>query len=147
MTIYLGSDHRGFKLKESLKEHLKSQGHEVFDCGNQIYDENDDYVDFSLEVSRKVSQYPEAKGIVICGSGVGVSIVANKIKGVRCALGFLSEQIDSAKKHDDPNVLALASDFVSDEEAKNIISVWLSSKFDEGENHKRRIEKIDGLTV
>ena len=143
MTIYLGSDHRGFKLKEILKIFLKENGHEVVDFGNSNYDENDDYPDFAKAVAEKVAENPENnRGILICRSGVGVDIVANKFKGVRSALASNPEQARLSRNDDDANILSLAADFLSENEMREIISVWLETPFSGDENHKRRLQKI-----
>lgn len=143
MILYIGSDHRGFKLKEILKQFLQESGYTVSDLGNNEYVEGDDYPDFAKLVAQKVSADAlNARGIVICGSGVGVDVVANKFPNVRSALGFSADQIVEARSDDDVNVLALAADFLEEDEAKKIVSVWLQTPFDEDERDKRRIEKI-----
>ena len=143
MLIYIGADHRGFKLKETLKQFLQDSGYTVNDMGNAQYDEEDDYPDFAKLVAQKVSvdQFI-SRGIVICGSGVGVDIVANKFPNVRSALGFHPDQVMEARSDDDTNVLALAADFLEPEQAKKILSVWLQTPFDGDARDKRRIEKI-----
>ncbi len=143
MIIYIGADHRGFKLKETLKQFLQREGYTVNDMGNTEYLEGDDYPDFAKLVAQKVSANPaDSRGIVICASGVGVDIVANKFPNIRSALGFSPDQVVEARSDDDVNVLALASDFLEEEEAKKIVSVWLQTPFDGDERDKRRIEKI-----
>src|SRR3972149_3705373 len=143
MIIYIGADHRGFKLKETLKQFLHDSGYTVNDMGNTQYDENDDYPDFAKLVAEKVSadQF-NSRGIVICGSGVGVDIVANKFPNIRSALGFHPDQVMEAKSNDYVNVLALAADFLEEDQVKKIVSVWLQTPFDGDEQDKRRIEKI-----
>ena len=143
MIIYIGADHRGFKLKETLKQFLQREGYTVNDMGNTEYLEGDDYPDFAKLVAQKVSANPaDSRGIVICASGVGVDIVANKFPNIRSALGFSPDQVVEARSDDDVNVLALASDFLEEEEAKKIVSVWLQTPFYGEERDKRRIEKI-----
>src|SRR3989344_9563996 len=100
MKIYIGADHRGFELKEQLKNWLEQMGHHVEDCGAHEHALRDDYVDFAAEVGRKVTSEQGSRGVVICGSGAGVDITANKIKGVRCVLGFNIEQIRAARNDD-----------------------------------------------
>ncbi len=147
MIIYIGADHRGFKLKESLKKFLSVTNYEVVDLGNDRYDENDDYPDFAEKVAEKVGgdASGESRGIVICGSGAGVGIAANKFKGVRCVTAISSEQSAAAKKDEDTNILALAADFLSEETAKNIVKIWLETLFSDEERHKRRLEKIKAI--
>ncbi len=143
MFIFIGSDHRGFKLKEALKIFLKENGYEAVDVGNDHYDENDDYPDFAKAVAEKVAENPENnRGILICRSGVGVDIVANKFKGVRSALASNPEQARLSRNDDDANILSLAADFLSENEMREIISVWLETPFSGDENHKRRLQKI-----
>ena len=143
MIIYIGADHRGFKLKETLKQFLQESGYTVSDLGNTQYFEGDDYPDFAKLVAQKVSADPQnSRGILICGSGVGVDIVANKFPNIRSALGFHPDQVVEARSNDDVNVLALAADFLEEDEAKKIVSVWLQTPFDGDERDKRRIEKI-----
>ncbi len=156
--IYLGSDHRGFHLKEKIKQWLKEwarlaegeprQDYEFEDLGNMVLEPDDDYPDFALvvgeRVMREIGEEKENKGIVICGSGVGVDIVANKVKGVRCGLGFDSGQIKLAREHDNINCLALPADYLDGEQAKEIVKMFLETKFSEEEKYKRRIKKMEG---
>jgi ribose 5-phosphate isomerase B len=143
MVIYLGADHRGYNLKEAIKDFLHDKGYEVIDVGNNSYDEKDDYPDFAVKVAEKVSLNSEtSRGILICGSGVGVDVTANKFKNVRSALGITSDQIYDARHDDDVNVLSLAADYMSPEEAEKIVQVFLSTPFSGEERFSRRIEKI-----
>lgn len=146
MTVYLGADHRGFALKGRLAEFLKDQGHEVVDCGAAVYDAADDYPDFAAEVARQVSRDPAGRrGVVICGSGGGVGIVANKLSGVRAVLGLSGEQVSAIRRDEDANVLALASDFTSPEDAEKMLHLFLSTPFSGEERHKRRLAKISAI--
>jgi len=148
MVIYIGADHRGFKLKEFLKEFLRSQGYRVEDVGNDRYDENDDYPDFAEAVARKVSlDYENARGILICGSGVGVSIVANRFMKVRAALIFTNDQAFDARNDDDANVLCLAADYLEPETARGIVTVWFQTPFAGDERFRRRLKKIDAIEL
>ncbi|MBI5079456.1 RpiB/LacA/LacB family sugar-phosphate isomerase [Candidatus Wolfebacteria bacterium] len=144
MLIYIGADHRGFKLKESLKNFLSAANYQAVDLGNDHYDENDDYPDFAAKVAEKIDgdASGESRGIVICGSGAGVSIVANKFKGARCVTAISPEQAAATRKDEDTNILALAADFLSEEVAKNIAKIWLETPFSGEERHKRRLAKI-----
>jgi len=146
MLIYIGADHRGFELKESLKNFLGKKGYEIIDVGNIKFDENDDYPDFAKLVGDAVSQDPLArKGVLICGSGVGVDIVANKFKEVRSSLVFNPDQAFLARNDDDANILSLPADFLNEEDAEKILGVWLAAGFSGKEPHRRRIEKINGI--
>ena len=143
MTLYLAADHRGFILKEQLKEYLTSQGREVVDLGASSLDPNDDYVDFVSEGARKVAENPaENRGIFLCGSGHGVDIVANKFKGVRAVLCWNAEVAKQSREHEDANVLILPADWVAFNQAKQVVDVWLTTEFSGEERHLRRLKKI-----
>ncbi|MCK6462660.1 MAG: RpiB/LacA/LacB family sugar-phosphate isomerase [Candidatus Pacebacteria bacterium] len=142
--IYIGADHRGYNLKEEIKKFLAEQKYAFEDMGNSKFDPNDDYTDFAKLVAEKVSEKPsEHKGILICGSGVGVDITANKFHGVRSALADDVQTAKQSREHDDTNVLSLPADEVGLETAKQIITVWLQTPFSNGEKYKRRIGKIE----
>ena len=142
--IYLGADHRGFQLKEEIKKFLAEKNYQFEDTGNFDYDPNDDYTDFAKLVAQKVSEKPDGnKGILICGSGVGVDITANKFHGVRSALADDIATAKQSREHDDTNVLSLPSEEVDFELAKKIITIWLETPFSNGEKYKRRIGKIE----
>lgn len=143
--IYLGADHRGFKLKEKVKKSLENLGYLYQDFGNKIFDSNDDYPDFAEKVAEKISQNPKNRGILICGSGVGMNIVANKFKNVRATLGFNEKVTQVTRQHGDPNILCLPADFLSQKEAEEIVKIWLQTKFSQEGKHKRRIKKIRNL--
>lgn len=146
MIIYIGADHRGFDLKESLKKYLNEAGYEVADLGATTKDENDDYIDYAVKVASWVSKDPSTtKGILLCKSGVGMDIVVNKFRNVRGSLCFSSDQAIMAKNDDDANILILPAGFLDEEKAKQITSIWLTTKFDGKENHSRRIKKIEEL--
>jgi ribose 5-phosphate isomerase B len=146
MNIYLGADHRGFQLKEQIKDYLKQSAYQIFDLGNDHYDPNDDYPDFASLVAQKVSSDPQnSVGILLCGSGVGIDVVANKFKRVRSALAFNPDQAFISRNDDNTNILSLAAGFIDFEEAKRIINIWLRTPFSGGERHKRRLKKIELL--
>jgi len=142
MKIFIGAAHRGFELKEHLKVWLEEEGHQVVDCGNSKYDPEDDYPDFSLAVAKKVQQDSESKGIVICGSGVGANIAANKVKGIRASVGFNTDEIRHAREHDDLNVLSISSEYSSFPEAQEMIVAFLTTPFGSEERFIRRLDKI-----
>ena len=142
--LYIGADHRGFKLKEEIKNFLAEKNYQFEDMGNFAYNPNDDYTDFAKLVAQKVSEKPEEnKGILICGSGVGVDITANKFHGVRSALADDIQTAKQSRAHDDTNVLSLPADEVDFTLAQKIITVWLETSFSNGEKYKRRINKIE----
>ncbi len=142
MHVFIGSDHRGFHLKESLKKWLLSQQYTVTDCGAFSYNVNDDYPDFAFAVADGVAQTRESRGIVICGSGIGVTIAANKVKGVFAAFGMNPDVVERARMHDDCNVLALSSDHCSESDAQAMITAFFQTPFEPQERFLRRIAKI-----
>jgi ribose 5-phosphate isomerase B len=146
--IYLGADHRGYKLKEKLKTFLKEEGYQFEDLGAHTINPSDDYPDNASLVAQKISEDPQnSQGILVCGSGVGVDIVANKIKGVRSSLVWLADKelVKRSRSHDGANVLALPADYITDEQAKTIVKIWLTTAFSGEDRHKRRLAKIAAL--
>ena len=151
--IYLGADHRGFELKEVIKDYLKSKGEDFEDLGDEKMDPNDDYPIYAEKVAKKVidksqrvqesERESENMGIVICGSGAGVDIVANKIDGVRCALAFDVERAKEAREHDNANVLALPADVLKKDQAVEMVKTFLETPFSDIPRHERRIEEIE----
>ena len=142
MKIYLAADHRGFEFKEKIKAWLGQKGNQVIDLGNDHYDPDDDYPDFARKLVERLT-LDQDRGILFCGSGIGVDIAANRFSSIRCGLGFLPEQIKYGRQNDDINCLALPADFLSFEEVKKVIIVFLETEFDGKEEHRRRIGKID----
>lgn len=140
MRIAIGCDHAGFLLKEELKAYLQVLGHEVEDMGTHSL-ESVDYPDYARQVAEAVAQGKVERGIVICGTGIGSSIVANKVPGVRAALCHESYTARMSREHNDSNVLALGGRVLGVELAKEIVQVWLASEF-QGGRHARRVEKI-----
>jgi len=140
MKIALGTDHAGYRLKETIKRHLVESGHEVVDFGTNS-EESVDYPDFIIPAAECVSREDADLGIVFGGSGNGEAIAANKVKGIRCAVCWNEWSARLAKQHNNANVVALGGRVVSEEEGLKIIDVWLSSEF-EGGRHQRRINKI-----
>jgi ribose 5-phosphate isomerase B len=143
MKISLGADHKVFELKEKIKKYLTDLGHQVIDFGTNS-SQSVDYPDFGFKVAESVAKGESDFGIVFCWTGNGMNIVANKVKGVRSALCLNEEMASLARAHNDANVLSLASKFVSEEQAKKIVGVWLSTGF-EGGRHTSRVDKIKGF--
>ena len=143
MKIYIGADHRGFELKEYLKEKFKENNFEFEDCGNFVYDPQDDYSDFAFKVGERVSSEKGSVGILICGSGAGVCFAVNKVKGIRGALAFDPQMAKMMKADDDINVLCLASDFTDKETAWQIVKTFLETNFKNEEKYLRRIKKVE----
>ena len=140
MRIALGADHGGFDLKAKIVKYLKSKGHEVKDFGC-FSAESCDYPKFGSAVADAVSRKKFPRGVLICKSGIGMSIVANKSRGVRAALVSDIDGARSSREHNDANVLILGSQFVSDEMARRIALEWLKTPF-EGGRHEPRVRKI-----
>lgn len=145
MKVYLGSDHRGFVLKEKISVWLSDWGYEFEDLGADHLDPEDDYTIFAERVASKVkslSSSQSPRGILLCGSGVGVNVVANKFDGVRSSVGKNVEQVRAGRSDDDMNVLVIAADYTKEDEAKEMVRTFLETKFDEKARHKRRLEDI-----
>ncbi len=144
MKIAIGCDHGGLERKNQVVAHLKELGHEVRDFGTFTLD-SCDYPDFAAAAARAVASGECDRGIVICTTGIGVSIVANKIKGIRCALlsDLLSAQM--TREHNDTNMMALGAKLVDEKLALEIVDIWLNTEFSGLEKHSRRIAKIAEL--
>ena len=143
MRIAIGSDHRGVATKTHLVEHLKSAGHDIEDVGPED-DQRVDYPDFASAVGRRVSAGTADRGILICGSGIGMAIAANKVQGVRAAVCYDERTAKLSREHNDANVLCLSGDLVDDSANQAIAAVWLETEF-EGGRHGRRVAKIGSM--
>lgn len=142
MKIVLAADHRGIKLKDALKAHLQSTGHEVEDVGAHTENPTDDYPDFGYPAAQIVAAAPGSRGIFICGSGMGMDIVANKVKGIRATVAYSKDGAMHGASHDGVNVITLAADVVDIEEAKGIVDTFLATPLVRDEKYVRRIQKI-----
>ncbi len=138
--IAIGSDHGGYKLKEEIRKYLDEKEIKYIDCGT-FSEETVDYPDIAKEVAKKIQSKECEEGILICRSGTGMSIVANKFKGIRCAKCESEEEAKFAKMHNDSNVLALGADYINTNEAICIVRAWIATPF-EGGRHAERIELI-----
>ena len=136
----IGSDHRGYPLKERIKSLLTGEGHQVADLGTNST-ESVDYPDYGIPVAENVASGEADRGIVVCGSGIGISIAANKVRGVRAALCHTVDEARMTRLHNDSNVLALAEKSMEDPDVEQIVRVWMKTEF-EGGRHKARIDKI-----
>ncbi|MBI4137597.1 RpiB/LacA/LacB family sugar-phosphate isomerase [Candidatus Roizmanbacteria bacterium] len=146
MKVFIAADHRGFELKEQLKDWLAKKRYDLIDSGNTVLDPVDDYPDFASKAARGVQENPEEnRGIVICGSGIGVDIVANKFSGVRSCLGLNPEHVKHGRENDNINVLALAAEHISLEEAKLMVEALLEGSFKQQEKYIRRQKKIEKI--
>jgi ribose 5-phosphate isomerase B len=142
MNIALGADHRGFAMKQELTAWLLSEGYHVVDCGAETLSPEDDYPDFAIPVAQQVAQGSCERGIVVCGSGEGVTIAANKVKGIRAAALYSVDLARAAREHTDCHVAALSSDTTTMELAKEIVTTFLNTPFSNEDRHLRRIAKI-----
>ena len=140
MNLAIGSDHAGFKLKEKLKEFLKQEGHELKDFGT-FSEESVDYSDFAHPVASAVEKKEFDRGVLICGSGNGINMAANKHKGIRSALCWNKETAALARQHNDANIIALPARFINEQEAKQMVELFLNTDF-EGGRHQKRVDKI-----
>jgi ribose 5-phosphate isomerase B len=143
-VIPIGADHAGFPLKERLKAELARLGYEPLDVGAHSGD-SVDYPDFAHEVAARVKRGEAARGVLLCGTGLGMSYAANRHNGVRAAVAWTPEIAKLAREHNDANVLVLPARFVSEDEGVRILRTWLDTRF-EGGRHARRVAKIDQET-
>lgn len=143
MIVGIGSDHGGYNLKTTIIEYLKEKKIEYIDFGTNSND-SVDYPDYILQVAKAVQKKKVDKGIVVCGSGVGASLVANKVKGVRAALCTSEYVAKFTRLHNDTNVLALGERVIGVDIALSIVDIWLNTEF-EGGRHQRRVDKISAI--
>lgn len=140
MKISLACDHRGFEAKELIKSHLQRSGHEVMDFGTHE-SKSCDYPDYAIPASLAVRDKEVSKGILICGSGLGMCMTANKIRGIRAALCYDELMAQMARKHNDANVLCLPAMLLTEPLVTRIVDLWLNTDFEAG-RHFRRVEKM-----
>lgn len=144
--IYIGSDHGGFRLKENVKKFLKKEKIKVTDLGAKKLQPKDDYIDYAALVAKKVSAKPAGDiGILICRSGQGVAIAANKFKNVRASLVWNTTEAKMSRQDDMSNILCLPADYISPSMAEHIVSAWLATPYSKEERHIRRVKKISAL--
>ncbi|MBS5114592.1 MAG: ribose 5-phosphate isomerase B [Erysipelotrichaceae bacterium] len=143
MKLALACDHGGFKLKETVKKHLEEKGYEVVDFGTYS-EESCDYPDYASKAAFAVAKKECEKGIVICGTGIGVSIVANKVHGIRCALVHDVFSAKATRQHNDTNMMAMGARVIGEGLALEIVDAWLNASY-EGGRHDLRIEKMMAL--
>ena len=145
MKIYLGADHRGYELKEKIAKWLFEMDHAFQDLGADKLDPKDDYPKYAEEVASLVAGNEGSRGVLLCGSGVGVEVVANKFDGVRAGIGESVLQVEAARRDDDMNILVIASDFTSEKEAKAMLIAFLETKYENVARHERRLEEIEKI--
>jgi len=143
MKISIGSDHAGFELKEKIKKLLEELGHKYQDFGTNSND-SVDYPDFALKVAEAVAKKGCDRGILICGSGIGMSMAANKVPGIRAALCCNPEMARLSREHNDANVLTIGSRLIDESKVKEIVRVWLAAEF-AGGRHLRRVNKVKDI--
>ena len=142
MNILVSNDHAGVQLKNKVKSFLEDKGYVVENLGDNS-GESVDYPDIIHPLAKEISENKDKKGIIMCGTGNGVSMVANKYEGVRAGLCWSKEIAELIRKHNDANVLSLPARFISTKEALEIVQVFLETDFEDGGRHERRVEKID----
>jgi ribose 5-phosphate isomerase B len=145
MKVAFGSDHAGWPLRERILEELRTGGFEVVDCGTPEHVPGDDYPDIAAAVGRAVAGGTAERGILVCGSGVGASIAASKLTGVRCALCHDSFSARQGVEDDDMNVLSLGARVIGTELAAELVRDFLGARFSGAERHRRRLRKVEAL--
>jgi len=144
LRVSIGSDHRGVRIKAKLAQSLRAEGYEVFDEGTDDETRSVDYPDVGTTVAQKVSDGHADRGILICGTGIGMAIVANKFPRVRAAACYDEVMIEMSRRHNDLNVLCLPGDMIGDRSVDDIVLLWLKTDFEAG-RHSRRVKKINAL--
>jgi ribose 5-phosphate isomerase B len=144
MKIAIGSDHAGFELKRHLKDELAAQGHEVTDLGTNSLAACD-YPDYAARVAHEVVEGRADRGILVCTTGMGMTMAANKVKGVRAALAVNPDEVLLTRKHNDANILAFSSRYTKPEEAEAMAQIFLDTEFESGGRHERRVNKMMAL--
>lgn len=145
MIVYIGADHRGVKLKQTLLKRIAASGYRIRDIGAFVYDPGDDYPLVSESLGRAVSQSTEHRGILLCGSGVGASAAVNKIPGIRAAVGINAQQVQAGRHDDDMNVLVIAADVTDDQLSYRLATVFLTTPYHKTPRYQRRINQIKKL--
>ncbi len=143
MKIAIGADHAGFTLKDQVRDALRQAGHEVIDAGANSADSTD-YPDYAAAVAKDVASGSADRGVLVCSTGVGMSIAANKVPGIRAALGYNADEVRLTRAHNDANVLALGARYTDLATANDLIRIFVETPF-EGGRHTRRVEKIAKL--
>ena len=144
MKIAIGADHAGFEFKELLKNFIIESGYEVQDFGAYSYDKEDGFPDFALPVARAIANGEYDRGVLVCGSGIGVSIAANKVKGVRAVNCTCEDFARLSRQHNDTNVICFPGRFLDEKEAEKYLNIWLTTEF-LGGKYQERNDKLDLL--
>jgi len=142
MKIYIGADHRGYELKEKIAKWLFEMEHAFWDVGADSLNPEDDYTKYAEEVASLVAKTPGSRGVLVCGSGVGADIAANKFDGVRAAIGKDVFQVEAGRNDDDMNILVIAADYTDEREVKAMLIAFLETKYSAKPRYERRLEEI-----
>lgn len=145
MKLFIGADHNGFELKQQLIEYLRSQGHEVVDKGDQKLNPEDDFPMYAAKVATEVLAHKDSLGILLCGSGQGVCMAANRYKGIRASLIWDENEAHSSKNDDDANIICLPARKIDLQTAKELLDTWLKTPFAGAARYQRRIKQLDEL--
>jgi len=145
LKIFIGADHRGYELKEKIATWLFDLNYDFDDLGANHLDPTDDYTKYASEVASMVAKRPHSRGVLLCGSGVGVEVLANKFDGIRAAIGKNVLQVKAGRNDDDMNILVIASDFTIEKEAKAMLIAFIETKYDDSIRHERRLEEIEKI--
>lgn len=145
MRIAIGADHAGFMMKEELAAQIRKLGHDLLDVGARHSDPSDDYPDFAEAVGKAIIEGKAERGVLICGSGVGVSVAANKMPGIRAAVCHDAYSAHQGVEHDNMNVLVLGSRIIGPELAHELVRTYLAARFSGEERHRRRLAKVDDI--
>ncbi|KKQ92650.1 MAG: Ribose-5-phosphate isomerase B [Candidatus Woesebacteria bacterium GW2011_GWA2_40_7] len=145
MKIYLGADHRGYLLKEKIAIWLFEMEHAYMDLGAEKLDPHDDYTKYAEEVASLVAKNEGSRGVLLCGSGVGVDVVANKFDGIRASIGKSVLQVEAGRRDDDMNVLVIAADYTTEKETKAMLIAFLETKFSGKARYEERLEEIERI--
>lgn len=146
MKIFIGADHNGYELKEKLEEYLKAKGYEVIDKGDNELKPDDDFPTYAAHVASEVVGDEDAKGILLCGSGQGVCMAANRYKGVRASLVWDQDEAHSSRNDDNANIICLPAKKLELEQAKQLVDTWLETPFAAAPRFIRRIKQLDELS-
>lgn len=143
-VLYIGSDHAGYKLKKYLMPYLEKRGYKMIDMGNEEFDREDDYPDYAFKVAEKVAETGN-RGIILCDSGVGATIVANKVKGIRAVNAFCTGIARQSREHINTNILCMGQNYIAVDLARKMVNIWLETEFSPEERHHRRVNKIKSI--
>ena len=145
MRIFVGADHGGYELKETVKDWYRSWRNEVTDVGAGSLDEEDDFIDYATLVAKEVRKNKEDRGILFCRNGFGMMITANRFAGIRCGLAFDKKAVERGRSDDDINCLAIPVDYLSEDDVKEMIRVFLETQFGGEERFVRRLKKLAAI--